>query len=146
MAKTIELHLTSDSKLLSVMRAAVKRVGELAGFNHAETSKIVLAVDEACSNIIRHAYENKGGQSIVIICRIKQHKLEFILLDEGKSVKAENIKSRSLNEHRPGGLGVYLIKTVMDKVKYENGKDMGNRLYMYKRRPKRKDCESKDRK
>ena len=136
MTKTIELHLTSDPPLLSVMRAAVTKVCEIAGFDHMETSKIILALDEACSNVIRHAYKGKSGQSIVITCKIKPTRLEFILDDEGEPADLDKIKSRPLNEVRPGGLGVYLITSVMDKVKYMNGDERGNRLYMYKFRPK----------
>lgn len=138
MTKTIELHLTSDPPLLSVMRAAVTKVCEIAGFDNMETSKIILALDEACSNVIRHAYKGKSGQSIVITCKIKPTRLEFILDDEGEPADLEKIKSRPLNEVRPGGLGVYLITSVMDKVKYMNGDERGNRLYMYKLRPKDK--------
>ncbi|RPI01660.1 MAG: ATP-binding protein [Calditrichaeota bacterium] len=138
MTKTIELHLTSDPPLLSVMRAAVSKVCELADFEHMETSKIILAIDEACSNIIKHAYKGKSGQSIIITCKIKPTRLEFILEDEGEPADIEKIKSRPLHEIRPGGLGVYLITSVMDKVKYSFGVDRGNRLYMSKQRPKDK--------
>ena len=138
MTKTIELHLTSDPPLLSVMRAAVTKVCEIAGFDNMETSKIILALDEACSNVIRHAYKGKSGQSIVITCKIKPTRLEFILDDEGEPADLQKIKSRPLNEVRPGGLGVYLITSVMDKVKYMNNDERGNRLYMYKLRPKDK--------
>jgi anti-sigma regulatory factor (Ser/Thr protein kinase) len=139
MTKTIELHLTSDPPLLSVMRAAVGKVCELAGFNNMETSKIILALDEACSNIIKHAYKGQTGERIVITCRIKPTRLEFLLQDEGEPADIEKIKSRPLNEIRPGGLGVYLITSVMDKVKYSRGSESGNRLYMQIQRPKDKE-------
>ncbi len=136
MTKTIELHLTSDPSLLSVMRAAVSKVCEIAGFDQMDTSKIILALDEACSNIIKHAYKGKTGQSIIITCRIKPMRLEFILEDKGEPADVKKIKSRPLHEVRPGGLGVYLITSVMDKVKYSDGMEVGNRLFMYKLRPK----------
>lgn len=136
MTKTIALHLTSDPPLLSVMRAAVSKVCELAGFNNMETSKIILALDEACSNIIKHAYKGQTGEKIVITCRIKPTRLEFLLEDEGEPADIEKIKSRPLNEIRPGGLGVYLITSVMDIVKYSSGSESGNRLYMHILRPK----------
>ena len=136
MTKTIELHLTSDPPLLSVMRATVSKVCEIAGFDQMDTSKLILALDEACANIIKHAYKGKSGQSIKIICRIKPSRLEFVLKDEGEPIDVKKIKSRPLHEVRPGGLGVYLITSVMDKVKYANGSEAGNRLFMYKFRPK----------
>ena len=136
MTKTIELHLTSDPPLLSVMRAAVSKVCEIAGFDQMDTSKIILALDEACANIIKHAYKGKTGQNIVITCRIKPSRLEFILEDMGEPCDVSKIKSRPLHEIRPGGLGVYLITSVMDKVVYADGTEEGNRLFMYKLRPK----------
>lgn len=136
MTKTIVLNLTSDPPLLSVMRAAVSKVCEIAGFHQMDTSKIILAIDEACSNIIRHAYKGKSGQRIQITCKIKPTKLEFILEDEGEPADVKKIKSRPLNEIRPGGLGVYIITSVMDKVKYSDGNEMGNRLFMQKTIPR----------
>lgn len=136
MSKTIVLNLTSDPPLLSVMRAAVSKVCEIAGFDEMETSKIILAIDEACSNIIRHAYKGKSGQNIIITCKIKPTKLEFILEDEGEPADVKKIKSRPLDEIRPGGLGVYIITSVMDKVKFADGMESGNRLVMQKSRPK----------
>ena len=136
MTKTIELHLTSDPPLLSIMRAAVGKVCELAGFDTIQASKIILALDEACTNIIKHAYKGQGGEKIVITCRIKPTRLEFLLEDDGEPADVNKIKSRPLDEIRPGGLGVYLITSVMDKVKYSSGAESGNRLYMHIARPK----------
>jgi len=137
LSKTIELHLTSDPAMLSVMRAAIAKVCEIAEFDQMQTSKIVLALDEACSNIIRHAYKGKSGEEITIICRIRSHRLEFTLLDVGEPTDISKIKSRPLDEVRPGGLGVFLMQTVMDEVKFYQGNEQGNRLFMYINRPKR---------
>ena len=138
MTKTIVLNLTSDPRLLSVMRAAVSKVCEIAGFDQMDTSKIILAIDEACSNIIRHAYKGKKGQTIIITCKIKPTKIEFILEDEGEPADIKKIKSRPLDEVRPGGLGVFIITSVMDKVKYADNMEAGNRLIMHKIIPKDK--------
>ncbi|MDZ7316619.1 MAG: ATP-binding protein [candidate division KSB1 bacterium] len=136
MTKTIELRLISDPALLSAMRTAVASVCEWAGFDQRTTGRIVLALDEACTNIIKHAYKMQNDQRISIICRITPGKLVFILEDDGEPADIKKIKSRPLNEIRPGGLGVYLINSVMDKVRYKAGKVKGNRLYMHIRRPK----------
>ena len=138
MTKTIVLNLTSDPPLLAVMRAAVSKVCEIAGFDGSDTSKIILAIDEATSNVIRHAYKGKGGQTITITCKIKPTKLEFILEDEGEPADVKKIKSRPLDEIRPGGLGVYIITSVMDKVKFAEGQETGNKLVMQKSIPKDK--------
>lgn len=143
MLKTVELHISSDPLLLSVLRAVMNQVCQLAAFSQREISKIVLAVDEACSNVMRHAYKGQLGKPIQVTCTISANTLEIIMVDYGIPLEPQKIKSRDLNELRPGGLGVYLIKSVMDSVVYshEHGK---NKLVMTKSLPKRKLSESEN--
>jgi len=142
MTKSIEIHINSDPSLLRMMRAALSQVCEVAGFSSSDTNKIVLAVDEACTNIIRHAYKNKTNKPIIITCTIRRSKLEIVIIDHGSPVDVKKIKPRKLEDLRPGGLGVYLMTTVMDKVKFYNGTDKGNKLIMSKNLPKEvKNCE-----
>jgi len=137
MAKKIEVRITSDPQMLSVLRAAITQVCQLAGFTSMETSKIVLAVDEACSNIMRHSYKGKKNQPIIVTCKLKPTKLEIIMHDFGNSVDVKKIRSRKLNDLRPGGLGVHIMKSIMDRVIFKNGTDEGNFLIMQKALPKR---------
>jgi len=136
MTKSIDLYITSDPSLLSMMRAALSQICESAGFCCIESNKIVLAVDEACTNVIRHAYKNQKDQPIIITCNIYSDKLEIIIVDYGEPADAKKIKPRKLDELRPGGLGVYLMTSVMDEVKFYNGTENGNRLIMTKNLPK----------
>lgn len=140
----VELHITSDPRYLRVVRAAVEQICQLAGYTRLDTSKIVLAVDEACSNVIRHAYNGDTGQPIVVSCDINSHDLIVEVVDYGDHVDVESIKPRPLDELRPGGLGVHLIKSVMDRVQYSNLETIGNRLLMQKARPKGKRSEPQD--
>lgn len=137
MNKRIEIQFESDPALLCVVRAAVGQMCHMAGFNKRTTSKVVLALDEACSNIIRHAYCEETNQTIKLISGIDNEKIEFTLLDQGKPIDIEKIKSRELDEIRPGGLGVYLIKNVMDFTEWSNDQKSGNKLYMYKMIPRK---------
>jgi anti-sigma regulatory factor (Ser/Thr protein kinase) len=136
--KEMELHLTSDPEMLRVVRAAVQQMGILAGFSKIDCSKITLAVDEACTNIIKHAYKNRSGQPIVVTCRLVNDRLEIVIQDRGEPADVSTIKPRPLDEVRPGGLGVYIIRSVMDEVTYSNIPDIGNRLVMIKGLPKEK--------
>ncbi len=140
MPNTIKLHISSDPKYLRVLRAAIGQVCLLAGLSRRQSSKVVLAVDEACSNVIKHAYKNKSGQPIVVICSILPTKLEITILDHGEPADMKTIKSRRLDDIRPGGLGIHLIKSVMDEVSYVNGTEAGNRLILCKNLPERKEC------
>jgi len=114
----------------------------LAGFTSFDSSKIVLAVDEACSNVIRHAYKGQSGHPIIIQVTINHAKLEINIVDQGEQVDKNDIKPRPLDELRPGGLGVHLIRTVMDDVIYQNLAEVGNRLVLIKVLPKGKVIES----
>ncbi|MBN1542300.1 ATP-binding protein [candidate division KSB1 bacterium] len=142
MAQVFELQISSDPRLLRVVRATAEQICEIAGFSRLEASKIVLAVDEACSNVIRHAYCGREDQTILITFRIKTHKLQVELTDFGEHVDISKIKPRPLHELRPGGLGVHLITSVMDKVRYSNLEQSGNRMVMEKALPKGSGVES----
>jgi len=134
--KSIRISINSDPVYLKVLRAAMDEIADLAGFSRKECAKIILAVDEACSNVIRHAYHNVEGQPIYVTCRITPIKLEIVIVDLGEPADIKSIKPRPLDELRPGGLGVHIIRTVMDEVHYENLAKIGNRLIMAKFLPR----------
>jgi anti-sigma regulatory factor (Ser/Thr protein kinase) len=134
--KCIRISIGSDPLFLRILRAAMDEIAALAGFSQKECAKIILAVDEACSNVIRHAYHNRAGMPIYITCRITPIKLEIVIVDLGEPADIKSIKPRPLDELRPGGLGVHIIRTVMDEVHYENLARMGNRLIMAKFLPR----------
>ncbi len=132
MAQEIEIKIPSDPKFLKIIRAAVGHICETMGFSSDESNNITLAVDEACSNIIKHAYGGAADQPIHVICSVHPDRVEILLRDAGKTVSAEAIKSRELDDIRPGGLGVHLIRSVMDVVKYVHQPGQGNLLQLVK--------------
>lgn len=134
--RCIRISISSDPVFLRILRAAIDEISSLAGFSRKECAKIILAVDEACSNVIRHAYHNTIGQPIYVTCRITPIKLEIVIVDLGEPADIRSIKPRPLDELRPGGLGVHIIRTVMDEVHYENLARIGNRLIMAKFLPR----------
>lgn len=131
-ADTIEIRVAADPKLLKIVRASVAHFCESLGFPEDDCHNITLAVDEACSNIIKHAYGGTSGKPIIITMRRRLHGLEVILRDYGIKVDPRTIKSRPLDEVRPGGLGVHLIRSVMDEVIYNNTLHDGNQLTLIK--------------
>ena len=132
---SVKLVLTSDPRLLSVVRGAVHRLASVAGFKEEDCHGITLAVDEALTNIIRHAYDNRHDESIELTCRSLENGLEFILKDRGRAVDLAKVCARSLDVVRPGGLGTHIIRQVMDQVEYEPLPD-GNQLRLVKFIPK----------
>ncbi|MEX0601905.1 MAG: ATP-binding protein, partial [Bacteroidota bacterium] len=83
-----------------------------------------LAVDEACTNIIKHAYQNAPDKPIHISIDSDNNRFEVVITDEGKSFDPATMKPLNLKHHltqyRRGGLGVYLMKTLMDEVEYSS--------------------------
>lgn len=138
MAQAIEIKIPSDPKFLKIVRATISHVSEIMGFIPEETNNITLAVDEACSNIIKHSYCGTTDQLIEVLIHLHADRLEVLLQDYGKKVNVRQIKSRELDDVRPGGLGVHLIKSVMDIVNYENCSDNCNQLQLVKYLPKQR--------
>lgn len=103
----------------------------LCGFEEDEVQFIILAVDEACTNVIRHAYGGRKDGDILLSCTARNDRIEFVLVDQGKTATAEQLRPRSLDELRPGGLGTYLIRSIMDEVRYQTNR-RGNEMFLAK--------------
>jgi anti-sigma regulatory factor (Ser/Thr protein kinase) len=117
--------------LLHIVRSVVGQMASLRGFSEEDVQFIILAVDEACANIIRHAYKGRQDGEIIISCREREDGIEFLLADRGETADASRWPRRSLDEVRPGGLGLPLIYLVMDEVEYRHG-ERGNELVLAK--------------
>jgi anti-sigma regulatory factor (Ser/Thr protein kinase) len=132
--ETVSIRIPSDPKQLYLMRRLVQEVSLAHGFTEEEVKRIVLAMDEACSNVIRHAYEGAPSGTIVIEAGPFEDGVLFEVIDHGRKVDPDSIKPRSLEEVQPGGLGTHFIRAVMDEVSYDTTSGPGTRLRMIKRR------------
>ena len=131
----IRLRIASAAAHLPVVRAALERFCQLLGLDADMGAEIVLAVDEALTNIIRHAYHGAADKPIEISFACVGaagggQALRIELRDWGESVDPSRIKSRDLDDIRPGGLGVHLMQNCMDTVEYAPGPEGGTRLTM----------------
>jgi len=123
---------------LDEIREFVAQVALEGGFTEKEIYSLQLAADEAASNIIEHAYEGVSDADIDITCDMQGDTLTITMRDTGKSfdpskVKQPNLKA-DLSERQIGGLGLYLMRKLMDEVHYESNPRTGNLLTMTKRR------------
>ena len=122
----LKLELRSNPEMLCVVRQALGQLAETLGFSSAECRAVVLAADEALTNIIKHAYCGQEGRPIRASFRRievpldgRQRKaLEITLEDSGKKVDGAKLGGRPLDEVRPGGLGMHFINECMDAVKF----------------------------
>ncbi len=128
----MKLELASDPKLLGIARAAIEEMARCAGFSEDDSYAITLALCEALTNIIRHAYEGRTDQGIQLTFRCLGDRLEITLSDNGRGFDPEEVEIPPLGELRPGGWGRHIITQVMDEVQYERRQET-NVLRMVKR-------------
>ncbi len=129
----LKMELRSDPEMLRVVRGALSQLGEKLGLAEGDCRAVVLAVDEALTNIIRHAYRGNTGRPIEVRFRRiqaardgdKRDAFEIVLEDRGATVNRAKLCSRALDEVRPGGLGLHFIRQSMDKVEFfhRNGRN-----------------------
>jgi anti-sigma regulatory factor (Ser/Thr protein kinase) len=115
--------ISARFKNLKKIRAFIEKFARKAGFDESETYKIQLAVDEACTNIIEHAYEKENEGNIICACEFKEDKLTIQLVDYGRSFDPERIEppdlQSTLQDRKTGGLGLYFIRQLMDEVSFK---------------------------
>lgn len=145
----IRIEMLSNPMYLSGAREMVSAVARRLGFNDANCSQIALAVDEALCNVIRHGYDRKADRPIWLSLWPMDGSaggpsgsssgsgggaaIKIVIEDEAKQVEPTCIKGRDLEDVKPGGLGVHIIKEVMDEVRYEKREGAGMRLTLVKR-------------
>lgn len=116
------LTVPAQFKNLRKIREFVKKCARKAGFSEAECYKIQLAVDEACSNIIEHAYGGENRGEIVCSCDYNDHEIIIQLVDYGDSFDPTRVEPPDLNsticDRKTGGLGLYFIHQLMDEVTF----------------------------
>jgi anti-sigma regulatory factor (Ser/Thr protein kinase) len=117
----------------------VERLSERLGFPGEQARRMVLAVDEACTNVIRHAYGGRSGGRIRISFTIDTARLEIQIRDFGRTTSPDALKPRDLNDIRPGGLGMHFIREGMDEVSYEAPADGGGLLRLIRYLPQQKE-------
>ncbi|MCP4671958.1 MAG: ATP-binding protein [Desulfobacula sp.] len=94
---------------------------------------IILAVNEACSNIIKHGYKNDYNQKIEIRITLERDIFTISIIDNGIKFDINSIEPRDVSEVKPGGLGLHIMQEVMDKVEYSKTLQKFNRLTMVKK-------------
>ncbi len=133
-----ELVLTfpGDSRYLAMMRAVVAEAVTVAGFDAEVGKQVVLGACEAVSNVISHCYCGES-KPVTVRCLIAFDRLELRLRDYGRKPDPAELKGRDLEEVRPGGLGLHIIRQTMDEVDWDLSLAEGTELKLVKYRPGR---------
>ena len=132
-----ELVVKSRTENLSRIRDFISQKASEAGISNSDVENIMLAVDEACTNIIKHAYDSYPDGEIIIKVEHNSNKLLITIVDYGNSFDPLIVPDPDLqkyyNDGRVGGLGMYLMKSLMDDVKYKTVPGKYNEVLLSKR-------------
>ena len=113
-----KIEFSSDTANLALMRTEVRKFLDGYPLSEKERMLMVLGVDEACTNIIRHAYQLRDDQPIALSMEGLRKCVRMRLRDYGAQVPVNQMRGRAHDEIEPGGLGLHLIKNAFDRVDY----------------------------
>jgi anti-sigma regulatory factor (Ser/Thr protein kinase) len=138
------VHLLSHADNLKPLRSVVKELSSKQGCDEKNIDCMVMAINEACMNVIQHAYGDHEEGEIIIDFLKEENELIVRIYDFAEKVDCNTIKSRDLDDVRPGGIGVHIMNEVMDKIEYKEGPDgVGNLLELRKKIDTKNNKESK---
>lgn len=131
-----ELVVNSTTDNLAQVREFTKSAAEESGFSEETVGKIILAVDEACTNIIKHAYKYSPDGKIIISTKFDSAKFAISIIDEGTHFNPDAVPIPNVLEYykqkKVGGLGIYLMKKLMDEVKFSTLSGNKNQVVLIK--------------
>jgi len=132
--ESIKFTLRSNPRYLSLVRAVVGELGKIHEFPPQECRGLVLAVDEAIANVIRHAYGGDVEQPVELTFHLFADRLEFVLFDRGVAPDPARLEPHALDAVALSGRGTHIIRSIMDGVSYEKAPG-GNLLRLIKLLP-----------
>ncbi|MBA4312604.1 MAG: ATP-binding protein [Chlorobiaceae bacterium] len=134
---TSTLNISSNTEKLNAVREFISIAAHNFGFDDETASKISLAVDEACTNIIKHAYEYAPNKELEIKVLTNKQQFEVIITHQGKLLDPKLIKTPDMKEYlvhpRRGGLGIHLMRLLMDSVEYKIRDDKKCEVHLMKK-------------
>lgn len=129
----LEQRYPAKAEALRDMRQTMKKALEDIGLPAQEQDPLVLAVDEACANIIEHAYGKERSGDFLLEIFFARKEIVFRITDYANPIDPSSIVSRDLDDIRPHGLGVRFMRELMDEVIYNQDSNIeGNILIMKK--------------
>jgi len=121
---------------LALIGAVVKWFGQRSGLSEKQCCQLEVAVDEACTNVIRHAFPNGPGGEMAIVCSPSDRGLAVTVLDKGRRFDPEEgieiARHKRSRDPASGGMGLLLICKMTDEVHYQWDKQKGNQFTLIK--------------
>lgn len=123
----MEVRFPSEERYLHMVHELTKQFATMTGFEGVEAEKIALAVDEATTNVIQHAYRGEPGHDIEVHFDTKDERLSIIILHDGEPLDDVPVPAFDLDElvaeRRKGGLGLAIMRQMMDEVEHKTAAD-----------------------
>jgi anti-sigma regulatory factor (Ser/Thr protein kinase) len=127
----MEITITSEQKLVRVLRGAVRQRARESGFDEEDSERLASVIDEAACSVIRDAYQNRPGFKLSLQILSYPDRLEFILEDFGPKVPGRAVRPGAPYETRPAGPST-IIRMSTDAVSYDENPGERNRLKLVK--------------
>lgn len=130
------LKVSGTTENLEVIRDFIHKLAEKCGFGKEAASEIELAVDEACTNVIKHAYNNNKRHMLELSAFLDAEKMEVIITDKGPGFDLAKVPTPDIREYaqksKSGGLGIHLMRSLMDEVKFSLNPGKKNQVSLIK--------------
>ena len=126
------LEFSSEPAELRRVRHTVREFLAQAGIEEMQAELMILAIVEACTNVIRHAYHNRHGCPVTLRMERSPRRLRMTIRDYGDKCPPEKMIGRQLTDFRPGGIGLHIIHKAFDHVEFCH-KGKGTLLRLSKR-------------
>ncbi|HYJ31831.1 MAG TPA: SpoIIE family protein phosphatase [Candidatus Binatia bacterium] len=139
--RRFSLKVPAEERHLAEIRDFVEETGEKLLIPNKILANTKLAVDEACTNVVKHGYKDLPGGPIEVVITGNGREFSIAIHDKGRPFDLRNVQSPDLKMYvenrKRGGLGVFIMNQLMDEVRYRHGHD-GNTLIMAKRLDRRR--------
>ena len=137
MSQKYSLNVNSRLERLAEIADFIADAACACGLNDAQTYDVQMAVDEACTNVIEHAYRGKPDGTIDIGCERRGNEFVVTIQDFGERFNPQRVKAPEprgpLSRRRIGGLGLFFMRQLMDRVEFDFASGRGNRVTMAKK-------------
>lgn len=124
MSTNVRMTLPSNPKSIGRVEGFIKKVGKKIHLDEIQMHKLMVSLTEAVNNAIVHGNKSDPAKKVTVVCECEKEKLVITVADEGKGFKPEKVKNPLKEENltRTSGRGIFLMRTLMDKVEYAIGK------------------------
>ncbi len=124
MSTNVRMTLPSNPKSIGRVEGFIKKIGKKAHLDEIQTHKLMVSLTEAVNNAIVHGNKSDPAKKVTVVCECENEKLVITVADQGKGFKPEKVKNPLKEENltRISGRGIFLMRTLMDKVEYAIGK------------------------